>query len=102
MCGIYGNIAPEDIEATVAVCAGLCARGGTVIWTRARLNTPGGDLVPRICGWYEEHGFEQVWLSPVDAGFGVGAHRLTVDPAPLAPGQRMFEFLGYDVLRGRL
>jgi hypothetical protein len=43
-----------------------------------------------------------VWLSPVDAGFGVGAHRLTVDPAPLAPGQRMFEFLGYDVLRGRL
>jgi hypothetical protein len=49
MCGIYGNIAPADIEATVAACAGLCARGGTVIWTRGRLNTPGGDLVPRIC-----------------------------------------------------
>lgn len=98
MCGVYGNITTEDIEATVAACAGLCARGGTVIWTRGRMKPP-GDLVPRICEWYEERGFERVWLSPPDAGFGVGAHRLAVDPAPLSRGHRMFEFLGYDVLR---
>jgi hypothetical protein len=102
MCGIYGNITPQDIETTVAACAGLCARGGTVVWTRGRMNIPGGDLVPQICDWYEERGFEQVWLSAPEAGFGVGAHRLTVDPAPLVPGQRMFEFLGYDVLRARV
>ena len=41
MCGVYGNITTEDIEATVAACAGLCARGGTVIWTRGRMKPPG-------------------------------------------------------------
>ncbi|GAA4885585.1 hypothetical protein GCM10023235_78350 [Kitasatospora terrestris] len=39
------------------------------------------------------------WLSPPDAGFGVGVHRFAGTPQPLRRGTRMFEFVGYDVLR---
>jgi hypothetical protein len=34
-----------------------------------------------------------------DAGFGVGVHRFTGEPQPLAPGMQMFNFVGYDVLK---
>src|SRR5689334_8822081 len=55
LCGVFGNISDADIERTVDTCPMLCAGGGTVVWTRHR-GEP--DLVPRICGWFEERGFE--------------------------------------------
>ena len=94
MCGIYGNISHQAIEATVAACAGLCARGGTVIWTRGRRHQQSDvDFFPQICDWYEERGFERVWISGPDVRYGVGAHRRVLDPVPLDAGQRMFEFV---------
>ncbi len=39
------------------------------------------------------------WLSEPDAGFGVGVHRFRGEPQPLAEGQRVFTFAGFDVLR---
>ncbi|SEM50167.1 class I SAM-dependent methyltransferase family protein [Streptacidiphilus jiangxiensis] len=96
-CGIFGNITAADIERTVAACDQLCRSDGTVIWTRHR-EAP--DLVPQICAWFEERGFELRWLSPADAGFGVGVQRFTGTQQPLQRGVRLFEFVGYDVLRG--
>lgn len=96
ICGLFGNIADEDIERTVNSCSQLCRTGGTVIWTRHRADP---DRVPLICGWFEERGFERQWLSEPDAGFGVGVHRSTGEPQPLATGIGMFTFVGYDVLR---
>ncbi|WP_225849040.1 class I SAM-dependent methyltransferase [Streptomyces sp. HPF1205] len=96
VCGVFGNIRDEDIERTVDTCAGLCRTGGTVIWTRHR-GAP--DMVPRICEWFETRGFTRQWLSEPDAGFGVAVHRFTGEPRQLAPGTRMFTFVGYDVLR---
>ncbi|MEH0823336.1 MULTISPECIES: class I SAM-dependent methyltransferase [Micromonospora] len=95
VCGIFGNIGDDDIRATVRHCASLCATGGTVLWTRYRREP---DLVPVICEWFAEEGFEPVAVSSPADGVGVGAHRFTGTPRPLAPGARMFAFIGYDVL----
>jgi hypothetical protein len=88
-CGVFGNISESDIRRTVGCCAQLCATGGITLWTRKR--TP-PDLVPRICDWFGQEGFELNWLSDPAAGFGVGVHRFTARPRPLAAGLRMFSF----------
>jgi hypothetical protein len=95
LCGVLGNITNEDVATTIAYCSQLCAAGATLIWTRHR-KPP--DLVPQICRWLEAAGFEQLWLSELDAGFGIGVHRFVEQPHPLASGRRMFTFIGYDGL----
>ncbi|KQW09126.1 class I SAM-dependent methyltransferase [Streptomyces sp. Root369] len=96
VCGVFGNITDSDIEGTIGACNQLCKTGGSVIWTR---NRAAPDRVPLICDWFDEQGFELQWLSEPDAGYGVGVHRLTGTPRPLHTGTRLFEFVGYDVLR---
>jgi hypothetical protein len=96
-CGVFGNITDEDVERSVSACTRLCAHGGTLVWTRHR-KPP--DLVPRICDWLEQRGFVRRWLSEPDAGFGVGVHRFDGEPGPLPPAERMFHFVGYDILVG--
>ncbi|MEU9330990.1 class I SAM-dependent methyltransferase [Streptomyces canus] len=98
ICGVFGNITDSDIEHTIGACSQLCKTGGTVIWTR---NRAAPDRVPMICDWFCEQGFELKWLSEPDAGFGVGVHRFTGTPRPLHTGTRLFEFVGYDLLRQR-
>jgi predicted RNA methylase len=90
VCGVFGNISEADIEATVRACTALCRQGGTVVWTRHR-KPP--DLIPRICAWFADNGFELVWLSGPDAPFGLGVHRFTGVPRPLDAGTRLFTFL---------
>jgi SAM-dependent methyltransferase len=96
ICGVFGNITDADIEHTIAACNQLCKTGGAVIWTRHR-GEP--DRVPLICEWFEAQGFELRWLSAPDASFGVGVHRFVGAPQPLRRSTRLFEFVGYDVLR---
>jgi hypothetical protein len=97
VCGLYGNISAEDIERTVAACAGLCAGGGTVVWTRGRNRN--SAMVDRVREWYVRDGFEEVYGSAADTSLYVGAHRQTGQPAAPPPaGTRLFEFVGYDVL----
>ena len=95
-CGVFGNLTDADVERTVAECAALCRRGGTVVWTRHRRSP---DRVQAICSRFEQHGFERTFLTAPELGFGVGAHRLTREPAPVSAGTRMFTFVGSDVLR---
>jgi len=100
VCGVYGNLRLPDIENTVAACTSLCATGGTVIWTRGRKPEP--SVAPQISAWYEQHGFEQLWLTTdPEEQMCVGVHRYTGTPTPLAPGVSLFEFVGYDVLYPR-
>jgi ubiquinone/menaquinone biosynthesis C-methylase UbiE len=98
VCGVFGNITDSDIEGTIGACNQLCKTGATVIWTR---NRAAPDRVPMICDWFSEQGFELQWLSEPGAGYGVGVHRFTGTPRPLHTGTRLFEFVGYDVLRRR-
>ncbi|HEX3781875.1 MAG TPA: class I SAM-dependent methyltransferase [Pseudonocardiaceae bacterium] len=99
LCGLFGNIVDADIERTIDRCEQLCATGATVIWTRGRHTR--FDRFPLICEWFEERDFERRWASPPQVGFGVGAHRFTGRPKPLAAGEPMFTFVGYDILDHR-
>jgi hypothetical protein len=90
MCGIFGNISETDIKRTVDAAPQFCRPGATLIWTRHREDP---DLAPTICEWFEARGFERIWLSGRDAGFGVGVHRFTGEPEPLVTGQSLFTFI---------
>lgn len=90
VCGVFGNISDEDIEATIDSCPQLCQPGATLIWTRHRRDP---DLVPQICDWFEGRGFEREWVSDPDAGFGVGVHRYAGEPQPLVKGRQLFTFV---------
>jgi hypothetical protein len=57
-------------------------------------------MIAQICAWYEQYGFEQVALTGPEITLCVGAHRHTGVPEPLPAGERLFEFIGYDVLHG--
>lgn len=87
-CGVFGNISHEDIRQTIARLPQFCTAGGTVIWTRGRWAP---DLVPQVCAWFEEQGFERCWVA--DPPLGAGAHRFTGTPQPLAAGPGMFTFM---------
>lgn len=93
--GVFGNVEQADIERTTGFLTQLCAPGGTLVWSR---NRKAPDVFPRVCGWLEERGFTRVWESDPAATQGVGVHRYTGEPHPLQAGERMFTFVGYDVL----
>ncbi|WP_427893335.1 SAM-dependent methyltransferase [Kribbella sp. GL6] len=90
LTGIFGNITNADIRRTIAGSRQFCRTGATVIWTRHR-GEP--DLVPSICDWFETSGFERVWVSDKEAGFGVGVHRFAGVPEPLVKGESLFSFV---------
>ncbi|GAA3095768.1 hypothetical protein JOF29_004171 [Kribbella aluminosa] len=90
LCGIFGNITNAGIQRTIAGSRQFCRTGATVIWTRHRGDP---DLVPSICDWFEAGGFERVWVSGKETGFGVGVHRFTGVPEPLVKGQTLFSFV---------
>jgi ubiquinone/menaquinone biosynthesis C-methylase UbiE len=98
-CGIFGNVSGDDIRRTIGYCAALCAAGGTTVWTRHRKKP---DMVPQICDWFTDSGFELEFVTePGD--FGVGVHRRHVDAEPraLPPGETMFTFIGYLTMAQR-
>jgi hypothetical protein len=92
LCGIFGNVSDEDIGRTAAAAPALCAPGATVIWTRHR-RTP--DLTPRIRGWFQASGFDEVAFDVPDeavAGVSVGVGRLAVTPPATLPDGPLFTF----------
>lgn len=97
VCGLLGNISDADVERVLDHRTALCRAGGTLVRTRSRDITP--DLVPQVCAWLEERGFERLWVSDPSIPQSVGAHRFTGEPRQLPIGTRMFDFIGYDVLR---
>jgi hypothetical protein len=92
-CGLFGNMTNAGVQRTIGYCTQLCAAGGTVIWTRGRWAP---DLVPQVCAWFSECGFERVWLSSPDYRECVGAHRRTAAPLPLEPDAVMFTMNDHD------
>jgi hypothetical protein len=82
ICGVFGNISPDDVAATVAVMPSFCSEGGSVIWTRHR-RPP--DLTPAIRGWFGAAGFsERSFVAPQGFVLAVGRHQLV--GAPVATG----------------
>ena len=91
LCGIFGNIADDDVHRTIAAAPQLCNRDALVIWTRHRRDP---DLTPRVRAWFREHGFrEEHFEAPEHAIYSVGVHRFVGRPRPLAAGQHLFTFI---------
>jgi hypothetical protein len=91
LCGIFGNIADEDVHRTIAATPQLCDRNARVIWTRHR-QAP--DLTPRIRQWFRQHRFEEEHFdAPDHAIYSVGVHRFMGVPEPLETEQHLFTFI---------
>ena len=91
-CGVFGNIADEEVRHTIEMLPCLSAPAATVIWTRGR--EPDRDAALTIREWFAEFGFvEAAFDAPADARFRVGVHRLTAPPRPFERGARLFRFL---------
>jgi Putative methyltransferase len=97
LCGIFGNVSDEDIRQTATAAAGMCAPGGTVIWTRHR-RPP--DLTGQIRSWFSAAGFDELTFDApaTETLTGVGVCRRPVAAQPAAteaaplPGGRLFTF----------
>ena len=94
LCGVFGNLSDEDVQATVGAARQLCAAGGTVVWTRGRfVDRDPVEPTDEIRVWFDRAGFEEVSLdAPEDRSYRVGAHRFIEEPEPLVPGHRFFTF----------
>lgn len=93
-CGVFGNVTDDDVRQCVSALPRLCAPGATVLWTRGRDADGGLTGADSARAAFAGAGFaELAFTAPDDAGFGVGAHRLAVDPAPWRAGQRLFTFV---------
>jgi hypothetical protein len=90
MCGVFGNVSDEDVERTVRLLPGFCAREAFVVWTRGRCLP---DLTPAIRRWFGEAGFqERAFEAPGPDSYSVGMHQLIGEPAPLQSDRRLFTF----------
>jgi hypothetical protein len=85
LCGIFGNVPPDDIQRTAVAAADMCRPGGTVIWTRHRREP---DMTPVIRAWFADAGFDEVAFEKAATttltGVGVGRRR-GADATALAP-----------------
>ncbi len=91
LCGIFGNIADDDVDYTVRNASRLCDEDAVVIWTR---HPRPPDLTVWIRQWFAESGFlEMDFSAPEEWEFGVGMHRLIAEPEAFASGVRLFRFL---------
>ena len=63
LCGIFGNISTDDIQATIGAVPSMLAIGGTVIWTRGWFAHE--DLRPMIRRWFTEAGLTEVALTAI-------------------------------------
>jgi hypothetical protein len=97
VCGVFGNVPPDDIRRTIRTLPQLCASNAWVIWTRHREQP---DLTPTIRSWFADAGFVErsFEVTTPETGPGayplqaVGVHMWPHDPHPLRRRQRMFTF----------
>jgi hypothetical protein len=96
VCGVFGNIADDEMFALAAKLPMLCAPNATVVWTRHR-RPP--DATPELRARFTAAGFDEIAFSGTEnAVFGVGSFRFTGEPQPFRPHVRLFSFVGYDQL----
>lgn len=92
LCGIFGNITAEEVDALVALAPSLLHPGGCVVWTRGRTDP---DLRPLVRQAFLDAGFEEEAYDGEPSEYGVGLARLAVPPPDVRPPRpgRLFTFL---------
>lgn len=96
LCGMLGNITMLDAERTIAAIPMLLRPGGTVVWTRRNVPV---DQTPRLRAALDAVGCRSIdFVDPPDDKFTVGLERFDGAAAPFEPGQRLFDFVGFERL----
>ncbi len=93
VCGVFGNVSTEDIEAIITSLDQLCAAEASVLWTRHRFPP---DMTPTIRDWFAQSGFRELAFDVLgDSDYvSVGHHAFAGQPAALQTGRRLFTFVG--------
>lgn len=90
LCGIFGNVCDEDVQATIEAVPMLTRSGGSIIWTRHR-RAP--DLIGSIRGWFDDAGCTTLSLrSAGPGGWAAGRERFDGERRPLDVERRLFRF----------
>jgi hypothetical protein len=98
LCGVFGNLADDDVRRTLAAAPLLLRPPGTLMWTRGS-KVPedpsrfAGDPSEWVRGLLLDAGWgEETFVRPTDTSFRVGVHtwRGTVDGTP---PDRLFAFV---------
>jgi hypothetical protein len=91
LCGVFGNVTPEDVARTVALVPTLVTPGGFVVWTRGRSEP---DLRPTVRRWFRDAGLDEVSFDGEPESFGIGVARLPDGAARTdALPDRLFTFV---------
>lgn len=91
LCGIFGNIADEDVETTIRSAGSLLSPDGVVIWTRGAVTGPDRRQQTRDC--FRDCGFDEVAFESEPHGYGVGANRASAAVTRLPVPDRIFTFI---------
>lgn len=92
LCGIFGNVAENDIRRTISAVPAMLAPRGLVIWTRGSRGSE--DVRPKVRRWVVEAGLEELAYDGAPEPFGVGLARRSGPASTDAPlPERLFTFL---------
>jgi hypothetical protein len=90
LCGVFGSIDEANARNTIEHLPGLCAGGGSVVWTLEPTDL--GRAAP-IRASFERTAFRETAFEPARPGGGwVGVNRFEGAVAPLRLGVRLFTF----------
>ena len=91
LVGIFGNISPTDISATIATTPQFCAPGATVIWSRGRDRD---DINDDIRAEFAKAGFVELAYAESDLPSlpALGSVRYDGPSVPLDTTQHLFTF----------
>jgi hypothetical protein len=92
LCGIFGNVAPADVETVIAALPMLLADHGFVIWTRGASDP---DMRPQIREWFVGAGWNELSFDGSPEPFGVGLNQMArpTTETPQALPNPLFTFL---------
>ncbi len=92
LVGIFGNITPADIQATVAAAPQLCQPGATLVWSRGRERD---DLNSEIRAWFGAAAFTELDYVTLESGSrpALGVVRYDGPARAFEPGRHLFTFV---------
>jgi len=97
--GVLGHLRHQDVAQFIQSLPTLCRRGANVIWNRHLVLNDGAVQAPLIRQHLFRAGFEELHHEITSGqGFAIGRARFMGDPQPLNPDQRLFEFVGVNIL----
>jgi hypothetical protein len=97
VCGVFGNMLPEQIPSFVQQLPALCQQDGTVIWTRHSQQPATDPAIQQLQSAFVAAGFRaQYEEATMPGGFLVASYQSTRAPHSLPSNHKLFNFVDYD------